>query len=473
MSADGAGIIGAAVLALAAAPILIAGATVAGAVYGTAKLIEYTSNNRQKSEAIRKEQEQRRAAELAKKTEEERRKINEVISNFNSMQARQADARKTLNLKFASELSLAAKEMENNQLTANANMVEIVRFFEKRSSQLLSDWVQSSEQLQSTYSNSITAVVSNMKQTVEHGQSVIASLQSQAMEDSRKREYARAQIEAAKTAILALETELGETTGALITNLNKAIDYYNQDLFDNAYSIASAITIECYDNLAKGLIQREKMLSLLDMNETKVILLNAKIASLKHFTFDYKGESYEEDLTRFSAEIFAAISDRLSSIERNLSSSDFASLISITHEIDEIETDIDEVTKLSATKLLYAYTENDTAADITTAMKSQGFEMEGYAYEKDVEGNSIHINYVNNISQERVTVVLTPSSEGIKVNVHNYGTSSANGQEDATRQDSIRQLIENTLNISITCTNRGRASTNTSAANLDEVKRLN
>lgn len=68
MSADGTGIIGAAVLALAAAPVLIAGATIVGAVYGTAKLIEYASNTHQKSEAIRKEQERRRAAELAKKT---------------------------------------------------------------------------------------------------------------------------------------------------------------------------------------------------------------------------------------------------------------------------------------------------------------------------------------------------------------------------------------------------------------------
>ena len=45
--------------------------------------------------------------------------------------------------------------------------------------------------------------------------------------------------------------------------------------------------------------------------------------------------------------------------------------------------------------------------------------------------------------------------------------------EDATRQDSIRQLIENTLNIHISCTNRGKSSTNISASNLDEVQRIN
>ena len=244
-------------------------------------------------------------------------------------------------------------------------------------------------------------------------------------------------------------------------------------MFDNAYSKASAITIDCYDSLANGLIQREKKYSLLDMIESHVILLNAKIESFKHFTFEYKDESYEEDLTRFSSEIFAAIADRLSNIEKSLTSSNLAELISITHDLEDIKTDIDEVTRISATKLLYAYTENDTAADITSAMKSQGFEMEGYAYERDEEGNSIHINYVNSISNERVTVVLTPSPEGIRVDIHNYGTSSANGLEDAVRQDSIRQLIENTLNIHISCSNRGRSSANASASDLNEVQRLN
>ena len=99
--------------------------------------------------------------------------------------------------------------------------------------------------------------------------------------------------------------------------------------------------------------------------------------------------------------------------------------------------------------------------------------MEGYAYERDEEGNAIHINYVNSISNEKVTVVLTPSSDGIRVDVHNYGTNSVSGMEDATRQDSIRQLIENTLNIHISCTNRGKSSTNISASDLDEVQRIN
>lgn len=473
MSADGTGIIGAAVLALAAVPVLIAGATIAGAVYGTAKLIEYASNTHQKSEAIRKEQERRRAAELARKNEEERRKINEVISSFNSLQARQTETRNKINLRFASELSLAAREVEENQQTASANMVELLRTFERRSSDLHSEWSKTSEQLQSEYSNSIMTSFSNMKHTIEQGKAVIASLQTEANDDLRKKEYAKKQIETAKAAIMAIEVELGEVTNSFVAELNAAIDYYNQNMFDNAYSKASTITIDCYDYLANALIKREKQYSLLDMIESKVILLNAKIQSLKHFTFDYKQESYEEDLTRFSPEIFAAIADRLSNIEKGLTSSNLAELISFTHDLDEIKTDIDEVTRISATKLLYAYTENDTAADITSAMKSQGFEMEGYAYERDEEGNAIHINYVNSISNEKVTVVLTPSSDGIRVDVHNYGTNSVSGMEDATRQDSIRQLIENTLNIHISCTNRGKSSTNISASNLDEVQRIN
>ncbi|MEY8330823.1 hypothetical protein AALB81_16120 [Lachnospiraceae bacterium 48-33] len=472
MSADGAGIVGAAVLALATAPILIAGATVAGTVYGTVKLIEHASNSRQKSEAIRKEQERKKVAELARRTEEESRKINEIISSFNIMQSRQAEARNALNQKFASELSLATSDMKKKSLIANVNMIEIERTLKEHSGQLLSDWQRSSEQLNSSYVATINNSISQMKQTIQQGRTTIVSMQSQTMDDLRKADYTKEQIEKAKIAIIALETEFGVFNRKLKENLNQAIDYYNQGLFDNAYTMASAVVINCYDDLEEGLVQQEKIYSLLDILETKTILQKARISSLKSFTFNYKGESYEEDLTRFSPDLFSAINDRIASIENTFSSPDLVSLISMSHELDEIETDIDEVTRLSATKLLYAYTENDTAANITSAMKSQGFEMEGYAYESDVEGNSIHINYANYISKENLTVVLTPSTEGIKVNVHNFGTSSANGQEDAVRQDKIRQLIENTLNIRISCTNRGKASTNTNAANLDEVKRL-
>ena len=472
MSADGAGIIGAAVLALAAAPVLIAGATIVGAVYGTTKLIEHASNNRQKSESIRREQERQRTTELARKSEEERRKINEVISIFNTMQSRQAESRRRLNQRFASELSIAASEVEENQRNANANIVKLLNEFEDKSCQLLSSWQQSSEQLQDTYYSSISDTISRIKQTVEQRKNEITTIQKQFQEDNKKGLYAKEQIEKAKAALDTIKLEFDIINNTLLHELNQAIEYYNQGMFDNAYSIASNVTLRCYDELAEGLVQREKTFALLDIIETKLILERSKIASLKHFTFDYKDETYEEDLTRFSPEVFSAISGRLSDIEIILTNPDLSTLIGISHELDEISDDIKELIKLSATKLLYAYTENDTAADISSAMKSQGFEMVGYAYEHNVEGNSIHINYLNSISGEKVTVVLTPSSDGIKVNVHNFGTNSISGQEDPIRQDSIRKKKKKTLNIQISCTNRGRSSTNTSAANLDEVKRL-
>ena len=68
-----------------------------------------------------------------------------------------------------------------------------------------------------------------MKQTINHGKTVIASLQTEANDDSRKKEYARKQIEAAKAAIMAIEAELGETVNSFVTELNEAIDYYNQN----------------------------------------------------------------------------------------------------------------------------------------------------------------------------------------------------------------------------------------------------
>ena len=117
-----------------------------------------------------------------------------------------------------------------------------------------------------------------------------------------------------------------------------------------------------------------------------------------------------------------------------------------------------------------AYTENDTASDITAAMEEQGYDMDGYAYEGGEEGNPIHVNFINRISGNKVTVILSPKADGIHVDVHDYG---ADGTADVQRQDEIRHLIEETLNIQIHCSGRGTVSSHTQAADLTAVETMN
>lgn len=471
MSADGYGLLAATALVVVAAPVVIAGAAAIGAVYGAAKLVKNVADRHQRSEALRREQERKKQAELASKNAEERRRIDALLSDFSLMQERQAQERRAQNERFTSALLSASKELDRARSEAGANLNRLMEDFERRNTQLFSDWKNSTEQLQATYSARIKSSVSSMKRRLEQGKREIEALRLQ-HDDGRKRAYAKDQIEAAKDVVLALEAELGVSVDSFVRNLDRAVDYYNKGMYENAYSIAASVMDECYTALEKGLNERERVYSLLDQLEAKATLQKARIDAVRNFDFNYRGERYEEDLTRFSPELFSAVSRRISEIENRFENPNLPSLLAASHDLDEVKGDVDDIIKLSVAKLLYAYTENDTAADITEAMCAQGFEVEGYAYENDVEGNAIHINYYNSISRERVTVVLAPSPDGIKVSVHNYGDVRLGTQQEATRQDSIRALIENTLNIPISCSNRGAASTHTQAADLQRVKRL-
>ena len=474
MSGDGIGLLVGAVVAVAVAPILLAGTVVVGAIYGAMELVSFLADEHRKHTAIRKQEQKRRAAELAKKTAEERAQLNTVLSGFHALEEKQEEAKKSLDQKFAAQFSAAAREMQQNQQQANADIQQLVKGFEQKSNQLFTEWKQSSEALHTTYATSVGTSISNLKKSVQNGMDAIASLKAaQQLEDAKMQQYAKDQLEQASLALEAFRLELGEEPNAvLVNNLGQAQFYYDGGLFENAYSTASSVVMGCYDALEAALVKREKVYALMDQVETQAIFQQARIDALKNFTFSYREQSYEEDLTRFVPDLFQAIGARLEGIKQQLGTTDLATLLAASHDLDDIETDVDEAIQLAVTQLLYAYAENDTAADITEAMESQGFEVEDYAYKKDVEGNAIHINYVNPISAEKVTVVLTPSPQGIKVDVHNFGADAPGAPADVARQTQIRELLEQTLEIQISCQNLGQASTHTDAADLDAVKKI-
>ena len=117
--------------------------------------------------------------------------------------------------------------------------------------------------------------------------------------------------------------------------------------------------------------------------------------------------------------------------------------------------------------MILAYSENDKAGVVVDALEAQGFRMEDYAYESDIEGNPMHINLVNDISKERLTVVLTPASNGIQINVHNYGVD---GTGNIQSQNMIQQILQNTLGTHGTCHNPGGVSAQTGASDLAGTK---
>lgn len=472
MSADGFGVFGAAVLALVAAPILIGGAAITGTVYGSVKLTKHIAQQRRKSNTLREQREAEQRARLAEQEAEERERIQEIMQSYSSLQSNQRAAMNRINEQMLRSYTSFANEMQKEQNKADQDISRLANNAAIRKKELFTSWKKEIDVQAKSYADSLHTTFGTMKAEVNHQISKFNEMKTQLQENMRLQEYASSQLKDAEAAIHAVQIELGSIPNNTVEEYNKAADYFNKGMYEPAYGIASSIVLECYDYLEEGISDREKKYALIDLLEAQIVEMKAQIESMKAFQFEYKDEMYETDLSMYEP-VFKAVISRLEKLDAAISDIDGKTLrdfADIQEQLADIELDIQNCTKLAVQKLLSAYTENDTASDITAAMEDQGYDMDGYAYESGEEGNPIHVNFVNRVSGGRVTVVLSPKTDGIHVDVHDYGVD---GAADAQRQDEIRHLIEKTLNIQIHCSGRGTVSSHTQAADLTAVETTN
>ena len=464
MSADGIGVLGLAVLAAGAVPVLIAGVSVAGAAYGAAKLTQGALEMQKERRRKRESEERRRAMELAKEEAEERAQIERLLKSFSGVRDHYEQSAERLRMQHESGMLRLADELSGVLRQGGSNMVQLERHARERRSALDQDWQAQNEQLEQQYQREMGQIVDRMKEQVHAGMTQLDCMKDVAREDARLREMAESQFGDARAAVKAVSLELGTTPTEMEDNLRRAAEYFDQGMFVNAYSLSSNILLLCYDTIREELSKRAGLEAIEDRIAQRVAALEGLMDAARNFHFSYQGVEYEDDLSRFAPELFTVIAGRLRetvNLDADTSERKLAAL-------QELEEDFGEIMKLATQKLLYAYAENDSAESITTAMEEQGFEMEDYAYEGDQEGSSIHINYANRISCEKLTVVLTPGENGLQVNVHNFGDGSS--RMDPVRQDRILEKLEQALNISISCSNRGSVSTHTDDADLSRVR---
>lgn len=472
MSADGFGIFGAAVLALAATPVLIGGAAITGTVYGSVKLTKHIAQQRRKSNAIREQREAEQRAFLAEQEAEERERIQEIVQSYSGLLKTQKAAMDHINKQMIQSYTSFVNEIQEEQTETGQDMGKITADIEGRKKVLFLSWEREIDTQAKTYADSLHNTFAGMKTEINQQVSKFNELKTQMQENAHLQEFASSQLKEAEAAIHAAQMELGSAPDNAVEEYNKAVDYFNKEMYEPAFGIASSIVLECYDYLEEGISNKEKKYALMDLMEARIVELKAQIESMKFFQFEYKNEMYETDLSMYEP-VFAGIISRLERLDVESSDIDGKTLPDFTDiqdQLTDIELDIQNCTKLAVQKLLSAYTENDTASDITAAMEEQGYDMDGYAYEGGEEGNPIHVNFINRISENKVTVILSPKADGIHVNVHDYG---ADGTADVQRQDEIRHLIEETLNIQIHCSGRGTVSSHTKAADLTAVENMN
>lgn len=465
MSADGIGVLGLAVLAVGAVPVLISGISVAGAAYGATKLTQRALDTQMERRRRREAEERRHAAEVAMEEAEERAQIERLLQSFSSVRDNYEQFAEHLRTQRESDMHRLSDELSGVLYQGSSDMLQLERHAQQRRSALEHDWQTQSEQLERQYRGQLEQIAGRMKEQVRTGMVQLDCMKDTVKEDTRLREIAESQFRDARTAVKAVSLELGIVPTELQDSLRRVTEYFDQGMFVNAYSLSSNILLLCYDAISEELSRRAVLEAMEDRIVQRSTALEGLMDASRNFRFSYQGMEYEDDLSRFAPELFAVIANRLRETVDLDTDTPERKLVAL----QELEEDFGEIMKLAAQKLLYAYAENDSAESITAVMEEQGFEMKDYAYEGDREGNSIHINYANRISHEKLTVVLTPGDDILQVDVHNFGDGSS--RMDPVQQDRIREMLEQALNISISCSGRGSVSAHTDAADLSEVRR--
>ena len=209
MSADGFGIFGAAVLALAAAPVLIGGAAITGTVYGSVKLTKHIAQQRQKSNAIREQREAEQRAFLAEQEAEERERIQEIVQSYSGLLKTQKAAMDHINEQMIRSHTSFVNEIQEEQAKTGQDMGKITADIEGRKKALFLSWEREIDTQAKMYADSLHNTFAGMKTEVNQQVSKFNELKTQLQENARLQEFASSQLKDAEAAIHAAQMELG------------------------------------------------------------------------------------------------------------------------------------------------------------------------------------------------------------------------------------------------------------------------
>lgn len=414
-----------------AAPIVIAGLAVAGAAAAVSVVAQTAADASRKAAAEQASRQREQQARLARQSAEDQQAIRALQSRYTALQSRQRAAADALSQNIAQAAQKAAREL-------HASFQETRTQLEARKADL--------SRLHSTLAG----------------------------DDAQTRRLAQEQLDTARIAIQSFEVEFGRSPAA--EDYHRAVEYFNGGLYENAHSLASAVALDVYTQLEKALVQQAKDDFLRTAIHTMVRTGQARIHALENCTVPYQGVEYNEDLTRFVPDVFAALKTCLQQQEHALESASSAELAKARADVSELLQDVDCATRTAARQMIYAYSENDSGELVQSAMFQQGYTCTGYAYKHRLEGQPLHINFEKALTGEKVTVELIPDDHGVALNVHNFGRQAGTPMS-AHAQDTLRNNLVAALNQSgalrvpchASCSNSGVSSSAAQAADLHAV----
>lgn len=466
MSADGVGTIGFG-LAVAALPVVLAGATIVGVIRGAGKLADFISERNRIRNTERMRAEAQRARDLARIDAQERQQISALMERFEERKRQYSASVENLQGQREAKTHALSEDLTKLLSSDISDMRRVEQQALERLEAIEQGWQQQSRIIEDTYSSQLGQVTAEIQEQLITARSNFERMAT-STDQTRIRNEAMSQYQMALSAIKAVQIELGYVPDYLNNGIRETETQINQNLFVQAYSLAAEIQLQCFDVIREGLIKLAQRENIEDRIIYQKAILEGAISAARHFEFTYENETLTEDLSRFSPTLFAGIQNRYNSILNTSTNAPAEKL----DQLCELNEDFSQWRRMALRQLLCAYAENDYSGTVAAVMEEQGFRVEDYAYEGDVEGRPIHINFVNDVSNDRLTIVLSPNPGNgtLHVDVHHYGDGV---DVDTRMQENIRQKLSEKLDISISCERRGEVSNHTEAANLDSIRTIN
>ena len=414
-------------------------------------------------------------ARLARQSAEDQQAIRALQSRYTALQSRQRAAADALSQNIAQAAQKAARELHASGKATAENAASLQRTAQAKAEALSHKWSTQNDALLAQYSADLHASFQETRTQLEARKADLSRLHSTlAGDDAQTRRLAQEQLDTARIAIQSFEVEFGRSPAA--EDYHRAVEYFNGGLYENAHSLASAVALDVYTQLEKALVQQAKDDFLRTAIHTMVRTGQARIHALENCTVPYQGVEYNEDLTRFVPDVFAALKTCLQQQEHALESASSAELAKARADVSELLQDVDCATRTAARQMIYAYSENDSGELVQSAMFQQGYTCTGYAYKHRLEGQPLHINFEKALTGEKVTVELIPDDHGVALNVHNFGRQAGTPMS-AHAQDTLRNNLVAALNQSgalrvpchASCSNSGVSSSAAQAADLHAV----
>lgn len=462
---------------IAALPIFAAVAAISAAGYLVYKGAQAISRHNEAKR--RREEEERRVQEQLRQKQNETyySSMMDMYESYRTVSSDYERSRQALSTEMEHTLSNLHDSIAESIHSSSAEARRFDEELRREEERVLSEWRARGQALQEDFDRRLQQVFTGISHGIEETGKGLTALKNAGREDQRQEAFANSAIEQAKASLELLRAESEDIPALLSNELDQAISFFNSRDFDIAYSKASGIVTSCMQRIEEARRKKAMYYSMLEQAEARLQEIQERIKASEQVQISWEGNILDEDLSRFEPEMFTGLKNRLAELAGNLeglknfSDASLRSLGTLISDLDEVNEDLLSMCKYASAKMVFAYSENNNAEIITTALEEQGFIMLGSAYEGDTEGNTLHINFKHSITGEDLTVELIPNENGVQLSVHNYGTSEG-GPGNVRTQQTVQAALENRLGHKGSCRNMGGVSSEHSASDLDSVRRL-